>query len=1399
MKKWVASLLVVALLCASLPVSLSESDETIGAVANAIVEEPDDLPVDPFPDEVEVSLPFDAEPVSAGPADAASSDEAAPLADGDALPVPAEALEADEEGLEMPGALESVVIDEPEDALAQIPEGFAGSPVGVAIDADHFPDARLRAYVAGAYDADGDGALSDAERLAVIEFDIANVGRVFSLEGLECFTAIEALRLNGLWLTDVDLSPLAALKTLECENSRLTALDLQGNPLLKALRVSGSPLTALDVSHNAQLAELECSRCRLTELSIGEGSALEALVCDKNDLTSLSLGQASLKLLSCAGNRLASMDISGCPKLIECLQSGERASQAGTVRFAHPDGRALVCDADTRIISGSVALYDPQDALSLASEQISLGVGESWTVLSGRSGITASECAFTSSKPKVAAVSAAGVVKAKKRGSAAIRVTAANGQTATLEVKVLKAPKKVTLSSGKLTLGVSERATLTARLPGGSASRLRWSDSNPGVVQFDGSGALQALTPGKTTLTVKTFNGKKAKCVITVLPEPHRVSFAVPTLTLGAGESFALKPTIEPAGARSRLNYFADDDQIASVSASGSVTARNVGRTTLHAEAYNGVDATLELVVVEAPSSLALNTGSRTMGVGETFQLVPEIPEGSASRFAYKSSKPKIAAVNADGLITAKRAGKAKITVSTYNKKKVTVTVTVKKKPTSIRLNAASIVLGVGQAWTPKVTLSKGAGSGLTWQSDDESVFTVNNNGAVTAREIGTAKLTVATYNGLSARCQVTVKAAPTQLSVNADTVILPVGQKQKLDYTVAAEGYSECADVCGFTSSNPKCVAVSASGELKAVKAGFATVTVRTWNGLTAEVTVKSMGAPKKIELTAPGDRLGVGEQMTFGYRLSPAASMTTVSWRTSNAKLAIINSDGVVTGISEGKVTITGKTHNGLKATFKLTITPGTAPVTGVSLNASRITLKKGEHCLLAAQVQPRDARDRGVTWQSGDPSVVTVKDGIVKAVGVGSALITATANGDSACVAECRVQVTEETGGLALLPDAVTLEAGDSQALQVRIDAADLTMADLEFTSSDAQVAAIDQDGRLTAVGEGTATIRAAAKADASIAAECAVKVVKAASGDFDYVISGGRCSITGYKGPGGSVAVPSRIEGAPVTEISDGAFAGNAAITALTVPEGVESIRGNAFAGSGLREVTLPATLTFIADNAFDGCPIDTAHAPSGSKAFEYGRSRGWFRVSWAPEMKLAVYRGEVFKVVNTPVDPLAYESQVRDTICTSPHGTGKYSGYCLGFANYYVYCLVDNVTKVSLSYARGKYRSSSKLTYATAKYYSANTMMARLYDLLSAGVPQILMVEAITHPGSRHFVTVIGYRASVTRREDLRAKDLLIIDSFDGKVESMDPAIEKVHTRVLFKQDGKYRIEAIKRR
>ena len=177
------------------------------------------------------------------------------------------------------------------------------------------------------------------------------------------------------------------------------------------------------------------------------------------------------------------------------------------------------------------------------------------------------------------------------------------------------------------------------------------------------------------------------------------------------------------------------------------------------------------------------------------------------------------------------------------------------------------------------------------------------------------------------------------------------------------------------------------------------------------------------------------------------------------------------------------------------------------------------------------------------------------------------------------------------------------------------------------------------------------------------------------------------------------------------------------------------------------------------------------------------------------MYTITYKDVEFNVVNTAVDPVTFSQLTYHQICQTPNETAEneYPGKCLNFSYYYVYCMVNGITEPDI--AAGASGKSGSLSFKKELFSSPEKMMPRLYDLLSAGQPQILMVEAITHKGSRHFLTVVGYRASVTSRKQLKAEDLLLLDTFDGRLQSMDPAIDPVDTRVLFKQDGMYRIQS----
>ena len=91
------------------------------------------------------------------------------------------------------------------------------------------------------------------------------------------------------------------------------------------------------------------------------------------------------------------------------------------------------------------------------------------------------------------------------------------------------------------------------------------------------------------------------------------------------------------------------------------------------------------------------------------------------------------------------------------------------------------------------------------------------------------------------------------------------------------------------------------------------------------------------------------------------------------------------------------------------------------------------------------------------------------------------------------------------------------------------------------------------------------------------------------DFDFSVTSGKVTITGYRGKGGDVIVPDTIDGRPVTTIGDWAFAGCTGLTSITLPNSVTTIKVWAFSRcTGLTSVNIPEGCS-IGNDAFYGCP------------------------------------------------------------------------------------------------------------------------------------------------------------------------------------------------------------------
>ena len=140
----------------------------------------------------------------------------------------------------------------------------------------------------------------------------------------ETLGSLRTLDVNGLLLTELDLSPMPGLTELRCRRNQLTELDLSPVPGLKELWCGGNPLTELDLSPVPGLTRLDCYCNRLTELDLSPVPGLTRLWCSDNQLTELDLSPVpGLTRLWCSDNQLTELDLSPVPGLTEldCIEN----------------------------------------------------------------------------------------------------------------------------------------------------------------------------------------------------------------------------------------------------------------------------------------------------------------------------------------------------------------------------------------------------------------------------------------------------------------------------------------------------------------------------------------------------------------------------------------------------------------------------------------------------------------------------------------------------------------------------------------------------------------------------------------------------------------------------------------------------------------------------------------------------------------------------------------------------------------------------------------------------------------------------------------------------------------------------------------------------------------------
>ena len=195
------------------------------------------------------------------------------------------------------------------------------------------------------------------------------------------------------------------------------------------------------------------------------------------------------------------------------------------------------------------------------------------------------------------------------------------------------------------------------------------------------------------------------------------------------------------------------------------------------------------------------------------------------------------------------------------------------------------------------VTLSPNNASikDILWVSSNPAIAIVDENGTITALKAGTATITARTTDGsnLSASCAVTVlQRMVTSITLNKSSTSLYTGDSETLVATVSPSNASN--KTVSWSSSKTSVATVDQNGKVTAVKAGTATITVRTTDGsnLSASCTVTVWQLATGITLNSDDFSLYVGYGKTLSAIITPDdATNKNVTWSSSNSTVATVN----------------------------------------------------------------------------------------------------------------------------------------------------------------------------------------------------------------------------------------------------------------------------------------------------------------------------------------------------------------------------------------------------------------------------------------------------------------------------------------------------------------------------
>jgi len=638
------------------------------------------------------------------------------------------------------------------------------------------------------------------------------------------------------------------------------------------------------------------------------------------------------------------------------------------------------------------------------------------------------------------------------------------------------------------------------------------------VAVVSNDGVIKAVGYGEATITLRRVtNGGYADVFLQdpvdgykYVPEQKEILVKVidsimlnySSATIYVGGTLNMKATTTNSNI---VNWESSDERVASVDENGIVTGLKEGNAVITAvQMVAGVRKTASciLTVRQGVAEVTLDPAEKEIAVGNNFTINATVkPSMNGVSLKWVSSNEDVVSVLVSGDLSAtvKAVGAGTAVVSAINQENVVVgscLVNVFEPITGITLSQTNVVLPLSKGWFQLfATIVPGSAKDqeVIWRSTNPSVATVDENGIVTLKKSGQTSIMVSSRidSNITAICNLEVTKSVTGVKLDKTTHDMFVGETFRITYTISPAGASNAEVV--WSSSNNAVAAVDQSGLVTAKGVGTTVIMVKTKDGgFTALCTVNVGRVATAIKLDVTSLVLNVGEYYYLEATLTPAdTTEKTIMYESSDTKVAVVSKKGKITAKKAGACVIMAKTKSGSMAYCAVTVMQGVA---GLELSENVIEIAVGEQYEMEVNIKPKTASNKNVTWASSNEEVFTVdEEGEIEGISGGVAVLTCTSE-EGSFMDFCVVTVIEEVTTVELDTHFYKLGLHSIYQLNATVSGEKATNKTVVWSSSNPEIASVDEQGRVTGLELGYATITCEA-ADGSGASDvCEIRVCK-----------------------------------------------------------------------------------------------------------------------------------------------------------------------------------------------------------------------------------------------------------------------------------------------------------------